>query len=72
MDDRLKSITEIKTWLKSKDNIEPINIGCEFIKNPRLFFESHIELIEFNIDRDKFVKPYFDRLIKAYERIKLL
>lgn len=66
-----KKFDVIKEYLSSIDIPEtPIKLcPAETIFNPRVFVESHVQIIEANSGNVRY-KPYYDRLEMYYEKLK--
>lgn len=63
-------IIEIKAYLEGRELPPKIEIeGIGLIFNSALFFQTHIETLEFNSGNKAFL-PYYDRLMKAVNYLK--
>lgn len=65
------TVKEIKEYLDSAVIPEIVELNdCTIILNSKNFYESHIAMLERNKGNKTFL-PYYDRLLKFYNIIKL-
>ena len=53
-------IEKFREW--SARELPPLKVGCAYIENPKLMFETHLEILEANKGNERF-KPYLQRLM---------
>lgn len=64
-------IKEIKVFLENNSIPRELDYAKHcFIFDTEKFFESHIKLIESKLGSEKFKKPYYDRLLDVFQKIK--